>query len=397
MYLFLKNNIRSKIIAVSLILGLALIMVFPCFAGEKDTAAESNKETVISLEKEAAVLPTDIEIEYSTGKVAVGETIKLEVTVLPINAEDTTITYSSSDTTVASVNSQGEVKGISNGKAFIAVKAGNIEKQTEIEVYTGTKSISVSENFIVLKIGDTKKLDVSVSPAEADQGLSYKSLDAEVATVDEIGNITATGNGSTSIIVSNADSSAAVNVIVNTGTYVSFSGSGDFNTLTDENMSGNYVFSASETEVISSEILKEVYASGAGLIINGNGYTIELSGEDIVNFNNSLYTDIEIFKDEEGTHLIVNKCERLPGKITLNLDRTYGKYLYLLNEETKKYEKITIDDVNCLELSTAGEYLISDVEQGFGKVIKNVMLICGISGGGVLTACTLIKHKYWFW
>lgn len=66
-----------------------------------------------------------------------------------------------------------------------------------------------------MKQGEAFKLSVSVSPAEAEQGISFKSTDSSVASVSNGGVVTAKSTGTATIIVSNGDLSNAVSVIVN--------------------------------------------------------------------------------------------------------------------------------------------------------------------------------------
>ncbi len=71
------------------------------------------------------VLPTDnilvtgIRLDKTNASVPVGETLSLTATVLPVEAANREVTWSSSDISVATVNRNGTVRGVKEGKAII--------------------------------------------------------------------------------------------------------------------------------------------------------------------------------------------------------------------------------------------------------------------------------------
>jgi len=70
------------------------------------------------------VNPTEISLSPKSTTVNVGETITLTAALLPINATQKVITWSSNDSSVATVN-EGEVTGISSGTAIITATTSN--------------------------------------------------------------------------------------------------------------------------------------------------------------------------------------------------------------------------------------------------------------------------------
>ena len=67
------------------------------------------------------VHPTSVSVSPSTASVEAGSTVQLTETILPSNATDKSVTWSSSNTSVATVNSSGLVTGVSAGNATITV------------------------------------------------------------------------------------------------------------------------------------------------------------------------------------------------------------------------------------------------------------------------------------
>ena len=80
--------------------------------------------------------PSSVSVSPSTASIEVGETVQLTETVLPSNATDKSVTWSSSNTSVATV-SNGLVTGVSAGSATITVT-------TVDGGYTATSAITVT-------------------------------------------------------------------------------------------------------------------------------------------------------------------------------------------------------------------------------------------------------------
>ncbi|MCL2124411.1 MAG: Ig-like domain-containing protein [Oscillospiraceae bacterium] len=70
-------------------------------------------------------MPTSITLAYEDVTVQVGKTAALDATVLPDDAENKTITWTSSNTSIASVSSTGVVTGVAIGTATITAKTAN--------------------------------------------------------------------------------------------------------------------------------------------------------------------------------------------------------------------------------------------------------------------------------
>lgn len=80
------------------------------------------------------VLEVTLNKTASTLKVGANET--LTATVLPSNASNKTVTWTSSDTAIATVTSAGVVTGVKAGTAVITAKAGNATKTAAYTITT---------------------------------------------------------------------------------------------------------------------------------------------------------------------------------------------------------------------------------------------------------------------
>ena len=349
--------------------------------------------------KEKEVEVQDVEIGDYEEELKVDATLNISATVVPSNATDATITYKSSNPAVATVNSSGEVKGIAPGQAVIYVSAGNITKQAPVTVKIATTAISLNSDYQVMKPNDTFQLKAKVQPAGAAGGITYKSMNSQVASVSASGVITAKSCGDTAIIVSNGDLQVSVTVIVNEeGTAVSKEEADTENSEETEHSYPDEV-SVEEYPVITKEMLKYFYEKEKVLTIKGDGYTIYLDGKDIVNFENELETGLLFQQEENGFTLVVNSGKKLCGKLTIDISEkvTKEKYLYLYNNEKDKYQKIEAKDISTLSIDTAGKYLLTTRSlSGFrvNVILIAVGILAIVIGIGVYIG---VKKQYWFW
>lgn len=137
-----------------------------------------------------------------------GETIKLNVEILPEEAKDHEVIYSSSDSNVAQVDGSGNITGLKSGKATITVKAkeNNVSGSVDILVYTPVSDIILPEDEIYLQKGEEITINPIVLPTDAsNKNISFKSSNTNIATVTNNGLITAISEGETNIEVKTDD------------------------------------------------------------------------------------------------------------------------------------------------------------------------------------------------
>lgn len=100
----------------------------------------------------------------------VGDTLKLTATINPSNADNKNVKWSSSDTSVATVDSNGNVKGINTGIATIKVTTEDKAKTaicTVNVVSNKVTGISLDKTNYVLKIGDSLAITPTITPSTA--------------------------------------------------------------------------------------------------------------------------------------------------------------------------------------------------------------------------------------
>ena len=155
------------------------------------------------------------------------EPIQLTATVMPENATNKEVYWSSSNETVATVNEDGVVTPLKEGYCNIkAVSAENAEVYTMCYVQVLdvvlVKEITLSESTLNFNLWNPEsiQLTATVSPSNADVNtVNWSTSDANVATVTADGIVTPTGRGTCAITATAADESgvsAACDVTVKT-------------------------------------------------------------------------------------------------------------------------------------------------------------------------------------
>lgn len=152
-------------------------------------------------EKETAV--TSVTINKASIELTVGESSQLSATVLPSDAKDKTVSWTSSNQSVASVNSSGLVNALTEGTATITASAGGKSGSCQVTVSKGVvviSSIELDQSEISLVEGESIVLNVIVKPDNAtDKTVTWSSSETSVATVDESGKVTAIAKGQATI------------------------------------------------------------------------------------------------------------------------------------------------------------------------------------------------------
>lgn len=133
-----------------------------------------------------------------------GNTVQLVPTVLPTNADNQSVTYSSSTVSIASVSSTGLVTAISNGTATITVRTseGGFIATCTINVKTDVISVTISQKTLQVSSGATYQLSATYLPSNASNvAITWKSSNTSIATVSTSGLVTGVSSGTATITV----------------------------------------------------------------------------------------------------------------------------------------------------------------------------------------------------
>lgn len=172
--------------------------------------------TVTVNEKDIEV--ESVELNKTEAELVVGETLRLEATVLPEEASGLTVTWSSSASEIVSVDDEGNVTALSEGKATITAEAGGVTATCDVTVSSASipvESVTVSEESIEIKIGETFTLTATVLPENAeDKTVTWSSSDNAIATVSDDGVVTGVAVGSATIVAAAGQRTAVCSVKV---------------------------------------------------------------------------------------------------------------------------------------------------------------------------------------
>ena len=132
----------------------------------------------------------------------IGNTLTLKATVLPADATDKSVSWSSDKEDVAAVDANGLVTAQGNGTANITVTTKDQGKTATcvITVSQWVTSISLDKTSLSLEIGEEVTLSVTILPDNAnDKTYTWSSSDSAIASVDNSGKVTAKAKGKATI------------------------------------------------------------------------------------------------------------------------------------------------------------------------------------------------------
>ena len=187
------------------------------FAGDDKYIAAENKTIAVSV----SLADARVTVNNDTLDLKVGDTFVINATTSP---EGLDVTYVQDDSGVYSVDENGVVTALTNGTGSIIVSVGDDEvyaKNTTVVTVTVSlkdASVSVNNDTLDLKVGDTFVINATTSPEGLD--VTYVPDESGVYSVDENGVVTALTNGTGSILVKvggdgvHAENSTVVTVTV---------------------------------------------------------------------------------------------------------------------------------------------------------------------------------------
>lgn len=145
-----------------------------------------------------------------------GRSAKLSALVGPEKATDKSVSWKSGDKNIATVSENGEVFAHNpGGPVLITATASGAKDDANVRASCSltvtappvpVESVKISPEGAAIKVGESFQFTAKILPENADnKGVTWKSGDEKVATVDANGKVTAVAAGATAITVTTID------------------------------------------------------------------------------------------------------------------------------------------------------------------------------------------------
>ncbi|MBO4465289.1 MAG: Ig domain-containing protein [Bacteroidales bacterium] len=165
------------------------------------------------------IIPVEaIELNQTELQLEEGDDYVFSATIMPNDADDKEITWSSSDPSVAIVDQNGAISALNVGSTQITATVGG--KSAYCQVVVNTKvipvsSVSLNKNTLCLEKGSSERLLAVVEPDNAsDRVVVWSSSNGSVASVDQYGTVTALSCGETVVMADAGGKRASCTVTV---------------------------------------------------------------------------------------------------------------------------------------------------------------------------------------
>ena len=257
---------------------------------------QGNSDSNPSAPSEDDIKVSSIEAEDETLYIERYSEEKIYYDILPKNATNKGVSFESMNTSIATVDKNGWVYGKRTGSTRIRIASRDGNAETFVKVYvtddetrdSSVRSISIMHEGKVVKDTfemmekETVSFEIKAYPSSADADVKWKSLDEDIAEVDENGRVTGIGVGTCKIqAVSRSNSAKKSTITVKVTRYVRKPDSIRIEPPQDADFSAgntvalNPVFSPDDT----TERTLRWYVDGAGTIDQNGRLTITGGGE----------------------------------------------------------------------------------------------------------------------
>ncbi|WP_329383593.1 Ig-like domain-containing protein [Anaerofustis sp. HA2171] len=268
------------------------------------------------------VMASSLRLDYSTLNLFKDEEKVVTYEVLPKNTTDKTVKWESSNPEIATVDNNGKIKAIKEGKTIItASTVNNIVKTVEVNVSPKkVTGISLDKENVTLDVDDTVKLNASIYPIDAkNQDVKWESENINIANVDENGVVTAQNSGNTKVKAVSKENGNIIAVC-----------SINVNKVKTESVTLN------KTNVQLNKLTDVVYLTGEVYPSNADDKTIQWSS-----------SNTKVAKVENGKITPV-----ADGSAVIKAETKDGKIAYCNVKVNLPKKKITVGKVNSLKIKS---------------------------------------------
>ncbi len=169
--------------------------------GKKETLVIPKLKATIKVAKKSVTVNVDSSVQAPKVTFRTGDGIK---------------SWKVKDSKIASVDKKGKITGKKAGKTTVTVtlKSGKTAKITVVVKKIATKKVTVDQKKVTLKKGKTCQLEVTVTPKNSQDKVTYKSSDSKIVSVSANGKITAKKKGKATITITSGKKKTTCKVTV---------------------------------------------------------------------------------------------------------------------------------------------------------------------------------------
>lgn len=179
-------------------------LTFFCYKNSNAHTFANNERIQVSLFVES------VRFKKSIINILKGQTQTLTVAVLPVEASNKNVKWTTSNPNVATVDGTGKIRGIATGVTIITVTTedGRKTANCSINVTQAISKINLNASNATLAKKASIKLEATITPKNAaNKNVTWTSSNTNIAVVDNKGKVTAISPGYTKITVAAADGS----------------------------------------------------------------------------------------------------------------------------------------------------------------------------------------------
>ncbi len=310
-----------------------------------------------------AVQISQINLSLDKNTINKNETAKLKIEILPEEAKEQKITFSSSNPNIISVDQSGNIFGVSSGEATITAIAENgVKGSITLKVYSKVEEIKLDIENLTLQEGENYNLKATIYPEDAtNKNIIFNSENNDIATVDQSGKITAIKEGITKITVTSQDSQ---------NTRDNLNSQDNQNNPIQKNIEVKVIKKLTEDELKFDESL-----TIQGNIISGFEHN-NMTVENIKKYITTIY-EIQI-ENNKGEKIENNQLVGTGSKIkiikttqTNNTTETLAEYTVVLYGDVNGDGKINSVDLLVLQRHILEIQTIDEIFQKAGNINKN--------------------------
>ena len=309
------------------------------------------------LKEVPAVQISQINLSLDKTTINKNETTKLKIEILPEEAKDQKITFSSSNPNIISVDQNGNIFGVSSGEATITAIAENgVKGSITLNVYSKVEEIKLDIENLTLQEGESYNLKATIYPEDAtNKNITFNSENNDIATVDQSGKITAIKEGTTKITVTSQESQNTKNNVIQES---------DSNNLIQKTVEVKVIKKLTEDELKFDESL-----TIQGNIISGFDHN-NITAENIKKYITTIY-EIQI-ENYKGEKIENNQLVGTGSKIKIIKDgEVIAEYIVVLYGDVNGDGKINSVDLLVLQRHILEIQTIDEIFQKAGNINKN--------------------------